>query len=65
MVKLRNILAGAGIAAVGAIGTKKAIDYFRNRNQEEVIEETENDAEIAADDEVAYVIRTLCDFLDA
>lgn len=54
MVKLRNILAGAGIAAVGAIGTKKAVDYFRNRNQEEVINETKDDAEIAAADEVAY-----------
>ena len=67
MVKLRNILAGAGIAAVGAIGTKKAIDYLRNRNQEEVIDETENDAEIAADDEVAYATvesESVQEFLD-
>ena len=67
MAKLRNILAGAGIAAVGAIGTKKAVDYFRNRNKEEVIEETEDDAEIAADDEVAYATvepESVQEFLD-
>ena len=41
MSKLRNILIGAGVAAIGAIGTKKAIDYFRNRDQEEVVDESE------------------------
>lgn len=66
MGKLRNILVGAGIAAVGAIGTKKAVDYFRNRNKEEVIEEAE-DAEITSDDEVAYATvepESVQDFLD-
>ena len=33
MSKLRNILLGAGVAAVGAIGTKKVVDYFRNRDR--------------------------------
>ncbi|MDJ0898262.1 MAG: hypothetical protein QNJ55_05575 [Xenococcus sp. MO_188.B8] len=54
MGKLRNVLIGAGVAVVGAIGTKKAIDYFRNRDQEDVIDEAEGDAEIAEADEVAY-----------
>ncbi|MGK7899105.1 MAG: hypothetical protein AB4372_37185, partial [Xenococcus sp. (in: cyanobacteria)] len=66
-MKLRNILAVAGVAAVGAIGTKKAVDYFRNRNQEEVIDETEDDAEIAAADEVAYATvepESVQEFLD-
>lgn len=54
MSKLRNILLGAGVAAVGAIGTKKAVDYLRNRDQEEVVEENVGDAEAVAADEVAY-----------
>ena len=54
MSKLRNILLGAGVAAVGAIGTKKAVDYLRNRGEEEVVEESEGDAEAVAADEVAY-----------
>lgn len=54
MSKLRNILLGAGVAAVGAIGTKKAVDYFRNRDQEEVVDESQGDAEVVAADEVAY-----------
>lgn len=54
MGKLRNILLGAGVAAVGAIGTKKAVDYFKNKNKEDVIDEAEGDAEIAEADEVAY-----------
>ncbi len=33
MTKLRNILLGAGVTAVGAIGTKKAVDYLRNRGK--------------------------------
>ena len=67
MGKLRNILIGAGVAAVGAIGTKKAVDYFRNRDKEEVIDEAEDDAEVAADDEVAYATVTpesVQEFLD-
>ena len=54
MSKLRNILLGAGVAAVGAIGTKKAVDYLRNRDKEEVVEENAGDAEVIAADEVAY-----------
>ena len=54
MSKLRNILLGAGVAAVGAIGTKKAVDYLRNRGEEEVVEEDAGDAESVAPDEVAY-----------
>lgn len=67
MSKLRNILLGAGVAAVGAIGTKKAVDYLRNRNQEEVVEESEGDAEVVAPDEVAYATvepDSVQDFLD-
>lgn len=52
--KLRNILIGAGVAAVGAIGTKKAVDYFRNRGKEEVIAESQEDAVPADAEEVAY-----------
>jgi hypothetical protein len=52
--KLRNILIGAGVAAVGAIGTKKAVDYFRNRGKEEVIEDTQEDAVATSTAEVAY-----------
>ncbi|HIK31275.1 MAG TPA: hypothetical protein IGS17_13230 [Oscillatoriales cyanobacterium M59_W2019_021] len=52
--KLRNILIGAGVAAVGAIGTKKAVDYFRNRGKEEVIADTEEDAVPTSAEEVAY-----------
>jgi hypothetical protein len=56
--KLRNILVGAGVAAVGAIGTKKAVDYFRNRGKEEVIPDNlpdnQADAVSTSADEVAY-----------
>ncbi len=67
MSKLRNILLGAGVAAVGAIGTKKAVDYLRNRNKEEVVEESQGDAESVAADEVAYATvepSSVQDFLD-
>lgn len=67
MSKLRNILIGAGVAAVGAIGTKKAVDYFKNKNKEEVIEESAGDAIAAAPDEVAYATvepSSVQDFLD-
>jgi len=67
MSKLRNILLGAGVAAVGAIGTKKAVDYLRNRDQEDVVEETAGDAENVAEDEVAYATvesSSVQDFLD-
>jgi len=67
MSKLRNILLGAGVAAVGAIGTKKAVDYLRNRDEEEVVAETEGDVEEVAADEVAYATvepDSVQDFLD-
>ncbi|MGV2826468.1 hypothetical protein [Myxosarcina sp. GI1(2024)] len=67
MTKLRNILIGAGIAAAGAIGTKKAVDYFRNRGKEEVVDESQGDVESTAPDEVAYVSvepDSVRDFLD-
>jgi hypothetical protein len=69
MSKLRNILLGAGVAAVGAIGTKKAVDYLRNRDQEEVVEESVGDvnAETIAADEVAYATveaNSVQEFLD-
>lgn len=67
MSKLRNILIGAGVAAVGAIGTKKAVDYLRNRDKEEVVDESQGDAENIAPDEVAYATvepSSVQDFLD-
>lgn len=67
MSKLRNLLIGAGVAAVGAIATKKAVDYFRNRDQEEVVDESEGDAEVIEPDEVAYATvepSSVQDFLD-
>jgi hypothetical protein len=67
MSKLRNILIGAGVAAVGAIGTKKAVDYFRNKGKEDVVDESQGDAEDVAADEVAYVTvepSSVQDFLD-
>ena len=67
MSKLRNILLGAGVAAVGAIGTKKAVDYLRNRDQEDVVDESQGDVENIASDEVAYATvepSSVQDFLD-
>lgn len=52
--RLRNILIGAGVAAVGAIGTKLAVDYFRNRGEEEVVDKSQGDAEPSSEAEVAY-----------
>jgi hypothetical protein len=52
--KLRNILIGAGVATAGAIGTKMAVDYFRNRDKEEPVDEAQGDAEPASATEVAY-----------
>lgn len=66
--KLRNILIGAGVAAVGAIGTKKAVDYFRNRGKEEVIADTQEDAVPTSAEEVAYANveeNSVQSFLDA
>ena len=67
MSKLRNILLGAGVAAVGAIGTKKAVDYLRNRGEEEVVDEAKGDVDTVAADEVAYASvepKSVQDFLD-
>ncbi|MBE9125507.1 MULTISPECIES: hypothetical protein [unclassified Coleofasciculus] len=52
--QLRNVLVGTGIAAVGGIGTKLAVDYFRNRDKEEVVDETQEDAQPTSTAEVAY-----------
>ena len=73
MSKLRNILLGAGVAAVGGIGTKLAVDYFRNRGKEEEVpevEETEEEEAVAAisTEEVAYAVvedSSVQSFLDA
>lgn len=35
MSKLRNVLIGAGIAGIGAIGVKKAVDYFQEKKEGE------------------------------
>lgn len=51
---LRNILIGTGVAAVGGVGTKMAVDYLRNRDQEEVVDESQEEAEPASEEEVAY-----------
>lgn len=51
---LRNVLVGAGIATVGAIGTKAAVDYFKNRGEEETPEASQEDAAEVAADEVAF-----------
>lgn len=55
MSKLRNILVGAGIAAVGAVGTKMAVDYLRNRGEEEAPPEVEGDKEPSSSEEIAFV----------
>ncbi len=68
--KLRNVLVGAGIATVGAIGTKVAVDYFRNRDKEEVVDESQGDADpqTLASTQVAYANvepNSVQSFLDA
>lgn len=65
---LRNLLVGAGVAAVGAIGTKAAVDYFKNRGEEEVVDESQGDAEATSPEEVAYATvepGSVQSFLDA
>ena len=52
-MKLRNLLIGAGVAAVGGIGTKMAVDYFRNRGEEEPVEGDLNDEAAAEEAEQA------------
>jgi hypothetical protein len=66
--KLRNILIGAGVASVGAIGTKMAVDYFRNRGKEDIVDESQEDAEPTSSAEVAYAVvepSSVQQFLDA
>ncbi|MGC1248614.1 MAG: hypothetical protein WA865_20570 [Spirulinaceae cyanobacterium] len=70
--KLRNVLAGAGVAAAGAVGTKMAVDYFRNRGKEdepaEPVDESKDEAEVKSAQEVAYVnveTDSVQNFLDA
>jgi hypothetical protein len=66
--RLRNVLIGTGIAAVGAIGTKAAVDYFRNRGKEEVVDESQEDEEPKSEAEVAYAnveTSSVQGFLDA
>ncbi len=67
MSKLRNLLVGAGIATVGAIGTKMAVDYFKNREQEEPVAESSGDQEPQSKEEIAYAVvepSSVQDFLD-
>ena len=52
---------------MGAIGTKKTVDYLHNRDKEEVVAEDVGDAELVAADEVAYAKvepESVQDFLD-
>lgn len=70
MSRLRNILAGAGIATVGAVGTKMAVDYFKNRNKEEAPDESEGDVDEAETppEQVSYAVvqeDSVQSFLDA
>lgn len=68
MQQIHKILAGAGLTALGAIGTKAAVDYFRNRGQEEDIDKSQGDQQISVpEQEVAYVVvkaDSVQDFLD-
>jgi hypothetical protein len=54
--RLRNILVGAGLATAGAIGTKKAVDYFRNRGKEQAPAESQGDQLAASAQEVSYAV---------
>lgn len=70
MSRLRKILAGAGIATVGAVGTKMAVDYFKNRNKEEAPDESEGDVDEAETppEQVSYAVvqdDSVQSFLDA
>ena len=54
--RLRNFLIGAGIATAGAIGTKVAVDYFRNKGKEEVVDASQGDAIAASPEQVSYAV---------
>jgi hypothetical protein len=67
MSNLRKFLVGAGIATVGAIGTKMAVDYFQNRQEEQVRDQSLGDAQPQSSEEVAYAVverNSVQDFLD-
>lgn len=67
MSNLRNLLIGAGIVTVGAIGTKMAVDYFQNRQEEATVDESLGDTEPASDEQIAYAVveaTSVQDFLD-
>jgi hypothetical protein len=72
MSKLRNILIGAGIATIGGIGVKKAVDYFQNKQQEEnvippALSASQEEAIIPDAQEVAFAVvesSSVQDFLD-
>lgn len=53
--RLRNILIGTGVAAAGAVGTKLAVDYFRNRGEEEEVPESEAIEESEEEEEAAPI----------
>ena len=67
---LRNLMIGAGVAAVGGIGTKLAVDYFKNRGEEEPAPEQEEGADEVKPSgaaEVAYAVvepSSVQEFLD-
>ena len=68
---LRNLMIGAGVAAVGGIGTKLAVDYFKNRGEEEAPPEPEDEeaeeVKPSGAAEVAYAVveqSSVQDFLD-
>jgi hypothetical protein len=67
MSNLKKFLLGAGIATVGAVGTKVAVDYFQNRQEEKVREKSLGDAQPQSKEEVAYVVveqNSVQEFLD-
>lgn len=72
MSKLRNILVGAGIVTVGAIGVKKAVDYFQSKQEAEAVIPPANstpqeDATPTSGEEVAFALvesSSVQDFLD-
>ena len=74
MSKLRNVLIGAGIAGIGSIGVKKAIDYFQEKKEEEqtnieptAISEAEDVVISNPQEDVAFALiekESVQDFLD-
>lgn len=59
MSKLRNILMGAGIATVGAIGVKKAVDYFQGKKQEKAVSQLPENASISKPQEQEEAVNQL------